>query len=169
MGIFRRLFSIAAVLVVSAIYVNASAISFQIIQHDKSQNEVRESSSVIENAMFEFFFDRGFITTNSPTVSTDGNRDDMKIFSRSLIEAKMGQCNYFIVLTIDYNANLSRNPKGSILSNIDSVSWEVYETKTSQKIAEGSRKVGKVPVQKNNEKGIVSFANEIAADIYDSL
>ena len=93
----------------------------------------------------------------------------MKVFSRSFYEAKLGHCNYFIVLTVDYDVRASRNPKGNFLSNINSVSWQVYDTVSSKVILEGSRDVGKVSAQRNNEKGIESFACEIAADIYDGL
>ena len=151
---FRNIITFAAVLIFSAAFANASVISFQIIQHDKSQNEVRASSYIIENALFE---------------TTDGAAGDMKVFSRSFYEAKLGHCNYFIVLTVDYDVRASRNPKGNFLSNINSVSWQVYDTVSSKVILEGSRDVGKVSAQRNNEKGIESFACEIAADIYDGL
>lgn len=169
MNKIRRFFSLACVLLISVVSASASVISFQIIQHDQSQDEVRESSYIIENALFDNFFDYGYIATNNPTVTTSGPEDDMKWFSRAFMDARTGKCNYFVILTIDYNVKVSKNPKGSILSNIDSVSWELYDTSTSAKIGSGVRKVGTIAPQKNNEKGIKSFAAEIARDIYDIL
>ena len=169
MNKFRHFFVFAAVLLVCAASASASVISFQIIQHDKSQTEIRDSSYIIENTLFDYFFDIGFITTNSPTANTDGKSGDKKVFSRSLVEAKMGHCNYFVLLTIDYDVRLSKNTKGNFLSNIDSISWQIYDAESSTMIAEGSREVGEVSAQKNNEKGIMSFVSEIAADIYGEL
>ena len=164
-----NLISFMAVLIFSAASASASVISFQIIQHDKSQNEVRDSSYIIENTLFDYFFNKGFVTTNCPTATTDDSSDDMGIFSRSFFSAKIGYCNYFIVLTVDYDVRISKNTKGNFLSNIDSISWQVYDTSTSKVIAEGSKEVGEVSAQRNNDKGIIGFATEIAADIYDEL
>lgn len=165
----KYIFSFVAVFFAATVCASASVISFQIIQHDKSQSNVRESSYVVENALFDFFFDKGFIATNSPTETTSKASEDLKVFSQALAEAKMGHCNYFVVLTIDYDVKLSTNTKGSFLSNIDSISWELYNANTSTKIADGTREVGVVSVQKNNERGIINFINEIAMDIYDEL
>lgn len=149
--------------------VQAQVVSFQIIQHDSSQTEVRTSSYIIENALFDFFFDKGYVVTNSPTVSTFDEDDDLAVYNRSMIDAKIGRCKWFVVVFADYDVSASPNPKGAFLSNIKSVSWTLYDASTGRKLDSGEKIVGPVPDKKNNEKGISAFTFELAADLLESL
>ena len=43
-----------------------SSLSFQVLQHNDSLNDVCESALVIEDEILSYFFDKGFIVTNVP-------------------------------------------------------------------------------------------------------
>lgn len=157
-AVFALLFSASA---------SATVVAFQLIQHDPCQSEVRASSYLIENSLFDFFFDRGIIVTNSPTaVSTDESVDEQLYYS-ALSEASSGFCNYFISLTIDYDTENSRNPEALIISNIEKISWNIFDLKTGKSVASGSRKTNKVSPERDNEKGISEFTSKVAQDIYN--
>ena len=166
----RLLFSALLVLILGASSAYSSSISIQVIQHDKTQDNIRASSYVIENALFDFFFDKGFIVSNSPAANSSDESMDAEIYYQSLDEAGEGLCAYFIVVTTDYDLEHATNPNALLLSNIESVSWQLFDVKSGQKMSGGSRQTEKdIPVSRNNEKGIVNFIYGIAGEIYGSL
>ena len=147
----------------------SAAISFQVIQHDNTQTEVRASSYVIENALFDYFFDKGFIVTNSPAASSEDEYEDKTIYYRSMAEAKLGMCKWFVVILTDYQAGISPNPGGIYLSHIKKVDWTVYDASTGAKISSGTKTPEKVTERLDNEYGISSFISEVAQDIYKTV
>ncbi|MBP5358558.1 MAG: hypothetical protein J6Y69_05155 [Treponema sp.] len=147
----------------------AAVISFQVIQHDDTQKEVRASSYVIENALFDYFFDKGFIVTNSPAASSEDEYEDKTIYYRSMAEAKLGRCKWFVVILTDYQAGISPNPGGIYLSHIKKVDWTVYDASTGAKISSGTKAPEKISDRLDNEHGISSFMAEVAQDIYRTV
>ncbi len=148
----------------------ASSISFQIIQHDNTQDEIRSSSYVIENALFDYFFEKGFIVSNSPAANSPDESFDREIYYKAMDEAGEGFCSFFIVITADYDLEHATNPNAILLSNIKCVSWELFDVKDGHKINSGNRQTeNDIPVSRNNEKGIKSFIYAVAGDIYNSL
>lgn len=147
----------------------AKVVSFQIIQHDNAQTDIRASSYVIENTLFDYFFDKGIIVTNSPTAISADDLDDKIICDASLSQASNGGCTHFIMITADYDVARSVNPAALILSNIERISWKLFDVKTGAQIAFGTKTVGTVPERKNNENGIVSFTKELAGELYAHL
>lgn len=166
----KKLFMLIALAFAALVSVNASVISLQIIQHDSTQDEVRGTSYAIENAMFDFLFDKGFIVTNSPTAASFDEREDSVICNRGLADAKIGMCDVFIVLTADYKDSASQNPQGIFLSIINQVHWEMFDVSTGRSLAKGkSEVVGEVPFKKDNEHGVSQFVRDMAEDILVSL
>ncbi len=144
----------------------SAVISFQVIQHDDTQTEVRASSHIIENALFDYFFDKGFIVTNSPAAASEDEYEDKSIYYRSMAEAKLGKCEYFVVILADFQAGISSNPGGIFLSHIKQVEWTVYEASSGKKIGGGSKIPKVISNRLDNEQGISSFMAEVAQDIY---
>ena len=159
----------AALLLCALSYASAAAVSFQIIQHDPNQSEIRSSSYVIENTLFDFFFEKGCIVTNSPTAVSASSSEDQGIYYRSLDEASEGGCTHFIVITVDYDTSRSTNPVALILSNITSIGWTLFDVKSGAAIAQGSKDVGTVSARQDNENGIRSFMRLVASDMYAAL
>ena len=165
----KKLFILIALVFVGLCSAHASVISLQIIQHDVTQDEVRGTSYAIENAMFDFLFDKGFIVTNSPTAPSFDSYEDSVILNRALADAKIGMCDVFIVLTAEYKDTVSQNPQGIFLSNITQVSWEMFDVSTGKSLGKGLSEVGEVPFKKDNERGVAQFVRDIAEDILGSL
>ena len=99
-------------------------------------------------------------------MSTDESVDE-QLYYAALSEASSGFCNYFIALTIDYDTEDSRNPEALIISNIEKISWNIFDLKTGKSVASGSRKTNKVSPERDNEKGISEFTSKVAQDIYN--
>jgi len=165
-----KLFFCSAVMgIFAASSLFASAISFQVVQHDKSQDKIRLSSYQIEGDLMEYFFNAGYIVTNSPTVIANSDEDDKKEYTKSIKSAEEGECDYFVTLLTDYNVANSTGPEQSLLSNIHEISWRVIDIATGKEIASGVKKTGVVSPTQDNEDGISSFAFEIAAEISASI
>ncbi|MBQ2314913.1 MAG: hypothetical protein II187_08405 [Treponema sp.] len=147
----------------------AAAISFQIIQHDPAQDEIRSSSYVIEGVFFDYFFDKGFIVTNSPTAVSSSTAEDKVVYYGALEDARNGGCDYFVALVTEYDAKLSKNPQAVLLSNISDFSWEIFDVHSGNKIASGSKSPGSVDTRKDNSDGVSNFARLIARLIEQSL
>lgn len=67
---------------------NAVSVAFQIVQHGDS--EIRSSSYVIEEGLFDFFFGKGIIISNSPAIASDSVENDASFFEKSRQEAWEG-------------------------------------------------------------------------------
>ncbi len=161
---------LSLLLTVLAMYsATAAAISFQVVQHDSSQDKLRSSSSVLETALFDCFFDAGYVTTNMPTAISYSKEEDEDIFFRSLADSRTGFCNYLVMIVIEYNGNSSKNPDAVLLSNIRSVSWIVYDTASESLLEKGERAVGNVPDKSNNIRGVKSLAKQLSVDINTAM
>lgn len=148
---------------------SASAVSFQIIQHDLAQDKIRAASSVMEGVFFDYFFDSGHIATNIPTAVSFGEKDDDDLFCGALADSRSGLCNYLILVFVEYDGNGSSNPDAVLLSNIQSVRWIVYDVSSESIIGKGDRVVGTVPDKNNNVSGVKSFTKKLAVDISSAL
>ena len=147
----------------------ASAISFQIIQHDPAQEEVRSSSYVMEGVFFDYFFEKGFIVTNSPTAVSSGSAEDKVICYGALDDARLGGCDYFVAFVMDYDTALSKNPQAVLLSNITGCSWEIFDVRSGNKIDSRSRSPGTVDAKKDNKDGVSGFSKVIAQLVERSI
>lgn len=109
----------------------ARQISFQVVQHDDSSEEVTEQSLVIEDQMMNNFFERGFIVTNSPTVSSFSEDQDETYWKTGLGEAFFGYSDYFIQIKVFYEP---RTGTLTDVANINKIQWSLTEAKTGIKL-----------------------------------
>ncbi len=160
-------FIISAIIVVAFAVQSAaaSAVSFQLIQHDSVQSDVRIASSVIENEFFDYFFDRGHVATNFPIAVSSSEEVDEDICCSSMDEARKARCKYLIVVKINYDIKASPNREMLLLSTINNATWEVYDTESEQKIDSSKLDVGNVPYRRDNEQGIRNFARQLAVNM----
>ncbi len=147
----------------------AQSVSFQIIQHDSATTDVRETTYVMENAIFDSLFSSGFIATNSVTAAVNNDEKDKQIKYKALGEASDGGCNYFIAIFVDYKDNLTSNTAYALLSNIRKISWEVYDVKSEAVISSGEKEIVKVTSSSDNERGVASYTRIFSAEIIKSL
>ncbi len=115
----------------SCIY--ARQISFQIVQHDDSSEEVTEQSLVIEDQVLNNFFEKGYIVTNSPSVSSESETQDEAFFKTGLGDAFYGYSDYFIQIKVWYEP---RNGTLTDVANIQKIKWSLTEAKTGVILAD---------------------------------
>ena len=78
MGKTRKYILIAGLLLCAQVCF-ARQVSFQIIQHDERTEKVTEQSLVIEDELLSGFFESGYIVTNSPTVVSNSDANDIVV------------------------------------------------------------------------------------------
>src|SRR5574344_1417618 len=166
----KRKNTILILLMVFAVTIaNASAISFQIVQTDSSQDKIRASSYEIEDTMMNYFFNAGHIVTNSVTVIANDSDKKNDAYKKAFNETVDGQCDFLITMNIEYDIDSSTGPDLSLLSNIKEIFWEITEVNTGKKIKAGKERIGKVSAIDDSEQGIESVANKIASIINKTI
>ena len=156
-------------MVFAATIANASAISFQIVQTDSTQDKVRASSYEIEDTLMNYFFNAGYIVTNSVTVVANNSEDKEDAYKKAFNEAVDGQCDILITMNVEYDVDSSTGPDLSLLSNIKEISWEIMEINTGKKIKTGKEHIGKVSAIDDSEQGIELVAIKIAEKINKTI
>lgn len=155
MGI-KKTFLVFSVLLLSR-FCFAQQISFQIVQHNSTTEEITEQSFILEDLLVEKFFENGFIVTNSPTVNSNSESQDESFWKSGLKDAKNGFSNYFIQIKLYFNQNKNGDEK-SFLNKAD---WTLVSTK-SEKIL----KTDSVKINKLNEDDELFF---ICENIFKSI
>ena len=166
---YKALICTILTLLVTIASASASAISFQVIQHDTSIDKVRDASREIEGAVMEYFFDQGYIVTNSPTIICSTKDDEAAAYQKSMDEALDGNCDVFISVFVDYDIADSSAPDLLLLSNIKQITWISYDVRTGKKQKSGGKLTGKVDPKDNTDVGIENFTREVAAQINSTL
>lgn len=165
----KKIFTFALVLLAGMITANASAISFQVVQEDSTQSKIRGSSYKIEDELMNYFFNSGYIVTNSQTVIAEDSEDKKQAYKKAFNEAVDGQCDFIITVNVLYKNESSLSPELILLSNIKDIEWEIVDINTGKKIAHGKEKTNIVNPENDTELGIATFTDEIAKKINEVL
>ena len=145
---------------------NALSIAFQIVQHEDAKSDPRISSYQIENGLFDFFFNKGIIVSNSPVLVSNDSGQQKLVLNESMIEAGEGGVKYFIEIVCEYDVTESTNPDAALLENFKRVTWKVVDLKNDRIIGSGENFSPDAKKYKNAEKGVKDFAYGIASDVY---
>lgn len=145
--------------------LNAISFAFQIMQIGST--EIALSTYELENAMFDYFFSKGVIISNSPieAYATEGEKN----FDFAKEEAKSGGIEYFAELTSVRDTSSSTNPDGSLLENIKNVSWNVVNLRTGANLGGKSLVPPQAKTVKNKKQGLSDFSKEVAEQIYKTI
>lgn len=148
----------------------ATTISFEILERNSLESNVKESSYLIEDALFEYFFDKGIVSSNSLTCVSDSEKKDEQLFRKSLGEARQGSLDYFIEILVFYEkANSSGiSSSSSQITNIKKISWKLIDVKSDNLVASGTEN----PLNKNfaDEKiGIYELTKNFADKIFSTI
>lgn len=165
MGMKRKVLMLAALFIGAAANASASAISFQVIQHDASMDTVRTSSYKIEESLMDYFFDTGYIVTSSPTVVSKNEDEDNTAYHKAVNEALEGSFDVLISIIAEYDVKDSTKSEADILSNIKQISWKVIDVVNGKVLASGVNVIGVVLPENDNENGICTFVKTIAQKI----
>lgn len=119
----------------------AKQITVQIIQHDKTTNQVAESSLVIEDELLNGFFDNGFIVSNTPAVVSESETQDLSFYNIGIGDAYEGGADFFVQVKLFYNEK-NQSEEESIISKkktrLEKIDWTVASAVTGNKIKESS-------------------------------
>ena len=152
MGKLKRTL-ILFILLCSSALCFANQISFQIVQHDDSNDCVSEDSMIIEDAVLNSFFEHGFIVTNSDAAISDSTAQDERLYKIGTGDAFNGYSDYFIQIKLFYERTEQTLTASSDLYKIDFV---IASPKTGLKIAEKSIKDIKIDHSKKNNLAKIS-------------
>jgi hypothetical protein len=169
MGMKCKLFVFLALFFVATMSASAASISIQIIQHDKSQDSVRSSSYKIEESLMDYFFDTGYIVTSSPAVVSNGAEEDNTAYHKAVNEALEGSFDVLVSVITEYDVKDSKQSEADVLSNIKRVSWKIINVANGKVLYSGTKEIGVVLPENDNEKGISTFAKTLAQDIDSDL
>jgi hypothetical protein len=153
MGKTRKYILIAGLLLCAQVCF-ARQVSFQIIQHDERTERVTEQSLVIEDELLSGFFESGYIVTNSPTVVSNSDANDIVLYNKALGDAYEGSSDYFIQIKLIYSNTLSQ------------IDWSVASVSTGTIIKESSFTSS---VSAVDEKGMKKVSKKLISEISDFL
>ena len=163
MGNLKRL-CILTVLLFGTTLCFANQISFQIIQHDDSQDSVSEDSLVIEDSVLNNFFEYGFIVTNSDAAISESKAQNEKLYKIGQGDAFNGFSDYFIQINLYYERTEETLSASSDLYEID---FSITSIKTGKKIADRSMKNLKIDRTKKNN--LVKVSSDLVNEISKAL
>lgn len=129
MGNVRNFFLGVCFLILSE-FCFCQQISFQIVQHDSSSDDVTEQAFIIEDELVEMFFENGFIVTNSPTVSSSSESQDETLWKNGLKDAKDGFSDYFIQIKLYF----SKKNKDDGKSVFNKAEWTLVSAKNGKEL-----------------------------------
>lgn len=137
-----------------------ASLSFHVIQHNDSLNDVCDSALVIEDEILNYFFDAGYIVTNVPACISKSEDQDKKFYQNGYNEAASGSFDEFVQIKLYFTGSEEENKKVA-LGNMKKISWKVVQTATGKVLDEGTQDVV-VDVAIDSEKNVREFANEFA-------
>ncbi len=159
-----------AALVFSAVCISGSfgrSLSFQVVQHNDSLNEVCSSALVIEDEILNFFYDAGYIVTNVPAVISKSEDQDVVFYQKGFNDASDSSFDDFVLIKLYFTGTEEENRQIS-LGNMQKIGWKVVSTKNGKILEEGCTGVEK-EVLADNEKNVREFASEFAVHLNNVL
>ena len=163
MGKLKRI-AIFSALLLSAALSFANQISFQIVQHDDSADNVTEDSMTIEDSVLNNFFEYGYIVTNSDAAISDSDIQDEKLYKIGSGDAFNGFSDYFIQIKLYYERTAQTQSANSDLYKIKFI---ITSAKSGVKIAEKSLENLKFDRTKKNN--LVRISSELVNQINKEL
>lgn len=107
----------------------AKQVSFQIVQHDSSTDDVTEASLVIEDEILNTFFDYGYIVTNSAATVSASESQDEKLFKTGKNDAFTGYSDFFVQINLYYGRTEQTKTEQS---DLQKVCFSVTSVKTGE-------------------------------------
>ncbi len=162
----KKIFTFA-LLLLAVSSVNALSLSFQILQSGEKNSDVNESSYLVEDGLFDYFFGRGIIASNSPAAVFESKEKLESFYRKSLGESRAGGSDYFVMIEIFYDSKSVSNPQNKLSSSIEKISFEITECNSDKIIAQNEFNFSKNSLC--DEKSIYSVSQKIAGEILNEL
>ena len=128
----------------------AKQISIQIVQHDIRTDKVTEDSLIVEDELLNGFFETGYIITNSPTVVSQSDEDDLILYNKALGDAYEGSSDYFVQIKLYYK------------NSLQTVDWTIASVSTGKTIKESSLESSQ---SYTDEKGLKNISSKLVSEI----
>jgi len=162
---------LAAILLVLAFTVSCSwskELSFQIVQHNNTQEKVCEQTLVIEDKMLDYFFSHGNIVTNEPAAAVKDGSDEI-VWKAAFAAAAAGGSQYFVQLRLYYDTEAATNPESVALSNLDYVTWTITDVQSGENLVDMKDIVNRSVLGKDDADSVREYAAKIAEQIQKVL
>ncbi|MCR5217333.1 hypothetical protein [Treponema sp.] len=166
MGVKKLTLALLCFLATAFLY--SESVAFQVIQHDKSSDEVRLSSLMIEESILDYFFNQGFIVTNSPAIAFNDSAKDSYYEKKAVAEAREGGIRYFILVTADFDVTDSARSEANVVDNIKFIKWELTDIRLDKKIAGGKVEPSGIKA-KNMQTGVYKLSQKVASEIQTEI
>lgn len=141
----------------------SASLAFQIVQHNDSLKKICLSAYVIEDEIMNYFFENGFVVSNSSAEVSFSAEDDQRLWSDGYYGAASGAFDDFVQIHLYFAKNA--NDEGKVaLSLIDTISWKIISVKSGKCLEESKKSIGK-PMNKDSEENVRNFANDFASHI----
>jgi hypothetical protein len=140
----KRLVMICIFTFLLVITAEASMVSFIVIETGLLQDsERRKHSEIWENALFDAFFDAGYIVSNYPMMRfiSIPDEDILDVISFNLDEAKDGGIDYILIVRLDYNSGVQAPQEVSFFIFKTSQHRIIYEKKATTNYNRPDREV----------------------------
>ena len=163
MGKLKRL-GFLTILFCACTFCFANQISFQIVQHDESQDSVSEDSMTIEDAVLNSFFESGYIVTNSDAAISNSENQDEKLYKIGTNDAFNGYSDFFVQIKLFYERTEQTLVNSSDLYKIDFV---IAKPKTGTKIAQ--KTISNIKVEAGKKNNLVKISSDLVNQINKAL
>lgn len=146
----------------------SQAVGILVIQDSGNVTDVRATSYIVENTLLDTFFDNGYIVSNNPIALINSRNTVESLTKRAIRESNEGQMDILIVIKIKYKLSERMNTSAVLLSDIEEMSYEIYNVLTS--ISYDSKNyVPNTGSSRNNEDGVKTFTQILIKDLLKSL
>lgn len=125
--------------------LSAQTFTISIVQNENAPAIAIEMSRTIEDELLDFFFNSGFIVSNTD-ISFDGKSFSKKNFG--IKEAAFGMSDFLLVVQLTYASSEKSNPENKkSYAQLDSLVWRLARVKDSHIISEVAFDISSVPVK----------------------
>lgn len=159
------------IIFLTLLFVSAGAFcqSFALIlsQNDEVSLKVRDTTSRMESAIMDAFFDQGFIISNEPIVTTNGDKD---LYTARLSDAVQSNVTYIVSVELVYKSNQKQS--GFSPAEDISLNWELMDASfvtNSVKGSVDSQTFAKIFASRDANKAMKNFSHRLVAEITDNL
>ena len=163
MGNLKRLL-ILTVLLLCGTLCFANQISFQIVQHDDSQDSVSEDSLTIEDSVLNNFFEYGYIVTNSDAAISDSTAQDERLYKIGQGDAFNGYSDYFVQIKLYYERT---EQTLSASADLYEINFSITSVKSGKKIADKTMK--NIKIDRTKKNNLVKISSDLVNEISKAL
>lgn len=144
------------------------SLNFQIVQVSSKLSEVSETTLVVEDELMNYFFDCGFIATNSPAAVSNNEEKTEKLYKAAYAESLDGGAEFFVQINLIMSNSVSEEEKSPALGSINKVNWKLVSLKTGKVIENKTKNIEKV-IGIDSEANVRDFAADLAYNLRKSL